>query len=65
MAHDNVLISLISALSGIVVTYITVHYRNQSIRPKAKNRIDVALDAYERIIKQQQQEIDRLRKEES
>jgi len=60
MVSDNVLISFISAASGVVVTYITVRYRNQTLKPKAKDRIDTAFDYYERVIKSQEREIEKL-----
>ncbi len=56
---DSVLISIVSAASGIVVTYITVKAKNQGTKPKAKNRIDNAFDEYERIIKRLNEEITR------
>jgi cell division protein FtsB len=61
MVSDNVLISFIATLGGVVGTYITVRYRNQ--RPKAKSRVDEALDVYERTIKQLDAENHRLRNE--
>ena len=56
---DSVLISIISAVSGIVVTFITVRYKNQTAKPKAKNRIDTAYDMLEGIIKNLNAEIER------
>lgn len=63
MISDNVVVSVVSAFSGIMVAYITVRYKAHNERPKAKDRIDTAFDAFERIIKQQQQDIDDLRED--
>lgn len=56
---DSVLISIISGLTGVLVAYITTRYKRQKARPEAKDRIDTAFEWYERLIKQQQAELDR------
>lgn len=56
---DSVLISIISALSGIVMTFITMRYRNQPTNRKARDRIDTAFDMYEGMIKNLKEEIKR------
>lgn len=60
---DSVLISGISAVSAITVAFITVKYKSQTTKPKAKNRVDEALDTYERLIKGLNDEIIRKDKE--
>lgn len=51
------LISCISAVSGIIVTFITVRYKKQAIKPK--DRVDTAFDMYEALIRQLNGEIER------
>lgn len=56
---DSVWISLISAASAIVVAFITVKYKNQTPKQKSRNRVDMAFDMYEGLIKQLNSEIAR------
>lgn len=56
---DSVLISLISATTGVVIAYITKKVRTQFTPPKAKDRIDTAFDMYDGVIKRQDTEIQR------
>lgn len=56
---DNVLISLITGVCGVVMAFITVSYKRQRAKPKAKDRIDLAFDMYEATIKRQDAEIER------
>jgi hypothetical protein len=63
-AFDNqVLIALIAAVAGIITTWLTVKYRNKVVRGhgpnKPKDRMDTIFDGYEKLIMQQQVEIDR------
>lgn len=59
--NENVIVSIISALSGILVAYITVRYKRSTEKPKAQDRIDIAFNAYERIIKQLESDNEDLR----
>ena len=61
MINENVMVSIISACAGILVAYITTKYKSREQRPRAQDKIDMAFEAYERIIKQQQLDIDNLR----
>lgn len=56
---DNVIVSIISLIGGIVVTYIPLRYSSQTVKPKNKNRIDTAFDMYESMLKQLNNEIKR------
>ncbi len=62
-ASNNTIIVLISTLGGIVTTYLTVKYKDKYFKPKIKtkpiSRIDTIFDGYEKLIKQQQIDIDR------
>lgn len=59
----NVLIALIAAVAGIITTWLTVKYKDRIIRKtapnKPKDRMDTIFDGYERLILQQQTEIER------
>lgn len=63
MISDGVATALISAISGIVVTFLTMYYRNKSLSSKnaskPKDRMDLIFEGYEKLIKEQQLEIDR------
>lgn len=63
MIDPRVLISIISGACGVLTAYITAAYRTRAQRPKNKDRIDTAFEAYEKIIREQQTYIDRLVKE--
>lgn len=60
---DQVLVALIAAVAGIITTWLTVKYRNRVVRQNApnkpKDRMDTIFDGYEKLILQQQTEIDR------
>lgn len=56
---DSVLISAISGVSGVIIAYITYRYRNQSTKPKSKDRIDTAFDMYEGLLRQLNADIKR------
>lgn len=60
MIGDGVLQTIIGAVGGILATYIAARYR----RTRAKGEyVDTAFDAYEKIMKRQDTEIDDLKKE--
>lgn len=60
---NNTLVVLISTLGGIVTTYLTVKYKDKVFKPKIKtqpiSRIDTIFDGYEKLIQQQQLDIER------
>lgn len=62
MSNEAILTTLIMATSSVLVAYLTAKYKSNN-KPKDKGRIDFAFDAYERIIKQLQDENERLRQE--
>lgn len=60
---NNVLVALIAAIAGIITTWLTVKYKDRVIRKttssKPRDRMDTIFDGYERLILQQQTEIER------
>lgn len=60
---NQVIVALIAAIAGIITTWLTVKYRNRIVTKNAphkpKDRMDTIFDGYEKLILQQQQEIDR------
>lgn len=60
---SQVAVALIAAIGGIVTTWLTVKYKDRIIKKtapnKPKDRMDTIFDGYEKLILQQQQEIDR------
>lgn len=54
---DSVIISAISAVSGIMIAFITVRYKNQTTRPEGKYRVDTAVSIYEGIIQRKDKTI--------
>jgi uncharacterized protein (UPF0548 family) len=58
---ETVVISVISAVAAVVTTYLTVRYKNRVIKKteKPKDRMETIFDGYEKLIRQQQVEIDR------
>lgn len=67
MLNSQETIAIISGISGIVITYLTVRYKDYIIvgnRNKApKDRMDTIFDGYEGLIKQQQSDIERKSKQ--
>lgn len=63
MLSETVLTSLISAGSGVFITFITMHFRNRALTlknpSKSKDRMDILFEGYEKLIKEQQNDIDR------
>lgn len=62
--NNQVWVALIAAVGGIVTTWLTVKYKDKIIRrsvtpQRPKDRMDRIFDGYEKLIIQQQQEIDR------
>lgn len=61
---NQVWVAAIAAVSGIITTWLTVKYKDKIIRKNAapqkpKDRMDRIFDGYEKLIIQQQHEIDR------
>lgn len=69
MITENLLVQIVIVFGSVVTTYLTVKYKNKIIKPTEdknedgtpKTRMDVIFDGYEKLIKQQQEDI--LRKE--
>lgn len=63
MISDTVATALISAFSGIVITYLTVYFRSKAVSlknaGKPKDRMDLIFEGYEKLIKELQLDIDR------
>lgn len=60
---SQVAVALIAAIGGIVTTWLTVKYKDRIIKKtalsKPKDRMDTIFEGYEKLILQQQTEIDR------
>ncbi|MFA5172580.1 MAG: hypothetical protein WC426_13545 [Sulfuriferula sp.] len=60
---SQVFIALIAAIGGIVTTWLTVKYKDRIIKTNApskpKDRMETIFDGYEKLILQQQSEIER------
>jgi hypothetical protein len=67
MLNSQVAVAIISGVVAIIVTYLTVRYKDYIIvgnKDKApKDRMDTIFDGYESLIKQQQVDIDRKSKQ--
>ena len=63
MFDSQVTVAIVTAVSTIVVAYITVRYKDRiigkNITARPKDRMDTIFDGYESLIKQQQADIDR------
>lgn len=63
MLSENVLVATIAGIVGIVTTYLTVRYKaNQVSRSQAakpKDRMETIFDGYEKLIQEQQKDIER------
>jgi len=60
--EQTIWVTLISTLGGITITYLSVKYKNQistKLSRQPKDRMDLILDGYDRLIKEQQQDITR------
>jgi hypothetical protein len=59
---NDVLVTIISTLGGIIITYLTIKYKAQILKKAGrapKDRMETIFDGYEKLIVQQQLEIDR------
>lgn len=60
---SQIAVALIAACAGIITTWLTVKYKDRIVRKtapaKPKDRMDTIFDGYEKLIMQQQQEIER------
>ena len=60
---SQVLVAIIAAIAGIFTTWLTVKYKDRVVRKaspaKPKDRMDTIFDGYEKLILQQQSEIER------
>lgn len=60
---SQIAVALIAAIAGIITTWLTVKYKDRVVKKtatsKPKDRMDTIFDGYEKLILQQQQEIDR------
>lgn len=60
---SQIAVALIAAVAGIITTWLTVKYKDRIVRKaapnKPKDRMDTIFDGYEKLILQQQTEIDR------
>lgn len=57
---DQLSVALVSVIGSVIVTYLTVKYKNtitRKIRNEPKDRMDTIFDGYEKLIKQQQDDI--------
>lgn len=69
MITEDVMVQVVIVVGSVLTTYLTVKYKNKIIKPSEdknqdgtpKTRMDVIFDGYEKLIKQQQEDI--LRKE--
>ena len=60
LSESPVLIALVSSVCGVIGTYLTVRYKNNTkTLPTDAQRKGVIYDGYENLIKGQQEEIDR------
>lgn len=63
---SQIAVALIAAVGGVVTTWLTVKYKDRIIKKtapnKPKDRMDTIFDGYEKLITQQQLEIDRKQK---
>src|SRR5687768_4213386 len=61
MLSDQVVITLISVVGSVVITYITVKYKDRltrKLKGEPRDRMDTIFDGYEKLIKQQQADIE-------
>lgn len=53
MPSDQILIAIISAAGGVFTTYLVTRYK----KPQKKSHMNEILDGFERLIKEQQNEL--------